>query len=204
MAESNHPAESDGNGSSCPPERIEDPESLPGGRSERGVAARGPRREYTQDEAEALLAELTSSGERVADFAVRHGLHSSTLYAWLRRVRAGASLRASGRAARRCFSPEELRAALEAWAKSGLTANHFAKLWGISAESLRSWRTRFELGGPQALEPKAVGRPRGKGRSQLPEPLQAASPTWPTLSPAVRVVIVGGSLRWQGRAMVNH
>ena len=174
MAESRHPAESDGSSScSSPPERNEDPESLPGGRSERGVAARGRRREYTQSEAEALLAELSSSGERVAEFAVQHGLHSSTLYAWMRRVRAGGPLRSPGRPARRCFTPEERRAALEAWAKSGLTAIHFAKLWGISAESLRSWRTRFELGGPQALEPKAVGRPRGKGRSQLPEPLQA-------------------------------
>ena len=160
--------------SSSPSKEMEDPESLPGGRSsaaERRVLA---RREYTAAEQEALLSELASSGASVAQFAAQHGVHSSTLYAWLRRARAGEPLRRTGkRCGRPSFSPEERRAALEAWSKSGLTAIAFSKLWGVSAESLRGWQARYELGGPQALEPKKLGRPSGAGRSTLPEPLQA-------------------------------
>jgi len=125
-------------------------------------------------EQESLLRELASSESSVAEFAQAHGVHVSTLYAWLRRVRAGEPVRRSARkGGRPSFSPEERRSALESWSKSGMTAIAFSKLWGVSPESLRGWQARYELGGPQALEPKKLGRPSGEGRSTLPTPLQA-------------------------------
>ncbi len=154
--------------------KIVEPASLPGGRSSAAERRVRAHREYTAAEQEALLSELGSSGASVAEFAAQHGVHSSTLYAWLRRARAGEPLRRTGKkCGRPSFSPEERRAALEAWSKSGMTAIAFSKLWGVSPESLRGWQARYELGGPQALEPKKLGRPSGEGRSTLPEPLQA-------------------------------
>jgi transposase-like protein len=128
----------------------------------------------TPAEQEALVQELESGAQSVPEFAAAHGFHTSTVYAWRRRVRSGEPVRRGGwRGGRGNFSPEERRAALEAWSKSGMTAIAFSKLWGVSPESLRGWRARYELGGPQALEPKKLGRPSGDGRSTLPEPLQA-------------------------------
>jgi len=160
--------------SSSPSKRIEEA-SVPGGRlsaAERRVVP--PRPALTPAEQEALVRELESSRKSVPDFAAAHGYHPSTMYAWLRRYRAGEPLRRAGwRSGRPNFSAEERRAALEAWAKSGLTAVAFAKLWGVSSGSLRDWRSLYEQGGPKALEPKKLGRPRGEGRSMLPTALQA-------------------------------
>ena len=155
--------------------KIEEPVSLPGGRSSASERRVGPQRALTPAEQERLVRELESSGESVPKFAAAHGLHASTLYTWRRRVRSGEPVRREGwkKGGRGNFSAEERRAALEAWAKSGMTAIGFSKLWGVSPESLREWRARYELGGPQALEPKPLGRPAGDGRSTLSAPLQA-------------------------------
>jgi transposase InsO family protein len=175
MAEEVEDPEEAGERRSSPSKRIEEPVSLPGGRSSAAERRVGPRRALTPAEQEVLVRELESSGSSVPEFAAAHGLHASTLYTWRRRVRAGEPVRRSGwkKGGRGNFSAEERRAALESWAKSGLTAIAFAQLWGVSPESLRLWRARYELGGPKALEPKKLGRPRGDGRSQLPLPLQA-------------------------------
>jgi transposase InsO family protein len=171
--EQGDPAEADRlPSSSSPSEKIEDTEGLPGGRGSAAERRVGARRKHTREERSALLAQFEQSGQSVYDFAVEHGVHSSTLFAWRSRA-AKKARRAGRRPARPHFSAEERRGALEAWAKSGLTAVAFAQLWGVSAESLRGWRARYELGGPQALEPRKLGRPHGAGLSTLPAPLQA-------------------------------
>ena len=161
--------------SSSPPKEIVEPESLPGGRSSAAVRRVGPprtRRRYTAEQRAELLDAFEASGLGVEQFAAERGVHPSTLNQWRYRERHGGK-RAPDRAERpRSFSPEARRAALEAWAKSGLPAYEFARLWGVSSESLRAWRRAFDLGGPKALEPKKRGRPAGKGRSQLPTALQ--------------------------------
>jgi len=138
----------------------------------------GARAAVTPAEQEALVRELEESGSSVPKFAAAHGLHASTLYTWRRRVRAGEPVRRSRwkKGGRGNFSAEERRAALEAWAKSGLTAVAFAKLWGVSSESLRGCRARYELGGPKALEPKKLGRPKGEGRRVVQGPRSGAAP----------------------------
>jgi transposase InsO family protein len=175
MAEAEEDPEDAGERRLSHSKRIEEPVGLPGGRSSAAERRVGARHALTPAEQERLVAELESSGSSVPEFAAAHGLHASTLYTWRRRVRAGEPVRRRGwkKGGRGNFSPEERRAALEAWAKSGMTAIAFAKLWDVSPESLRLWRARYELGGPKALEPKKLGRPRGDGRSQLPAPLQA-------------------------------
>ncbi len=156
--------------------RTVDPRSLPGGRSERRLAARGGRRRrrlFTQEEKRALLGELASSGERVAVFGARVGVHPSVLHHW-RRTQGSPKAAARGLAvAHRIFSPDERRAAVEAHAKSGLTLRIFAQHWGVSVESLRHWIKLYRAGGPKALEGKQLGRPPGTKRSHLPPAVQA-------------------------------
>lgn len=175
MAEEVEDPENSGERRSSLSKRIEEPGSLPGGRRRAAERRVGARQALTPAEQEALVRELEASGKSVPEFAAAHGVHASTLYTWRRRVRAGEPVRRSGwkKGGRGNFNAEERRTALEAWAKSGMTAIAFSKLWGVSAESLRGWRARYELGGPKALEPKKLGRPRGDGRSQLAAPLQA-------------------------------
>jgi transposase InsO family protein len=173
MAEEQEDPEDAAERLSSPSKRIEESSSLPGGRSSAAERRVGARRALTEAEQVALVRDLESSRQRVPEFAASHGYHPSTMYAWLRRYRAGEPLRRAGwRSGRPNFSAEERRAALEAWEKSGLTAVAFAQLWGVSTGSLRDWRALFERGGPKALEPKKLGRPRGEGRSTLPDALQ--------------------------------
>ena len=173
MAEEQEDPEGSVARSSSLSKEIEEAVSLPGGRSSAAERRVGARRILSVAEQEELVRELLSSALSVPEFAAAHGFHASTMYAWRRRALAGEPVRRNGwRGGRPNFSAEERRAALESWAKSGMRATAFAKLWGVSPESLRGWRARYELGGPQALEPKKMGRPSGEGRSTLPEGLQ--------------------------------
>ncbi len=153
-------------------QRIESPVSLPGGRSSAAERRVGARRRYTPEERARLLREHEASGLSVEPFCAQHGIQPSTLHTWRQKARRGARGKSRVRL-HRIYSPEERRAAVEAWSKSGLSAPDFAKLWGVSSASLRNWRRSWEIGGAKALEPKRQGRPKGEGRSQLPEPLQS-------------------------------
>lgn len=59
----------------------------------------------------------------------------------------------------RVYSPEQRRAAVEAYAKSGLTQEAFSRTWGITTTTLSTWLRLVRDHGPQGLEP----RPRKKG-----------------------------------------
>jgi transposase InsO family protein/transposase-like protein len=67
--------------------------------------------------------------------------------------------RGAARPARRVFTPEERREAVEAYEKSGRTREDFARLWGCSAASLDKWRKRYRDEGPKGLETRC--RPKG-------------------------------------------
>jgi transposase InsO family protein len=62
-------------------------------------------------------------------------------------------------ASHRRYTPEERRAAVEAYVKSGLTYDGFARIWGMSAETLYVWMKIYRERGPQGLE-----HPCGSGR----------------------------------------
>ena len=60
------------------------------------------------------------------------------------------------------YTPEERRWALEAWRKSGLSAETFARQWGLSTPTLHEWKRAYDRDGPKGLEhPAATGRPKG-------------------------------------------
>jgi transposase InsO family protein len=67
-----------------------------------------------------------------------------------------------GEGTSRTYTPEERRWALEAWEKSGLGLEVFARQWGISGPTLREWKKAYDRAGPKGLEhPTATGRTRG-------------------------------------------
>jgi transposase InsO family protein len=67
------------------------------------------------------------------------------------------------------YTPEERRAAVAAYRKSGLSRVAFAQLWGVSANSLANWARREQEGGGHALEDRRAGRAgRKKGQRKLP------------------------------------
>jgi transposase InsO family protein len=78
----------------------------------------------------------------------------------------GGTKPAKRKAKMRTYTPDERRAAIEAFLASGRTQEDFAKLWGVSATTLCTWMRRYKEGGPQGLE-KRPARPRKK-KSRLP------------------------------------
>lgn len=73
----------------------------------------------------------------------------------------------------RRYTPEERRAAVEAYRKSGLTQALFAKQWGVSHVTLGSWAVKYAREGPQGLERVASGPPRRRGKAPLAAPVVA-------------------------------
>ena len=73
-----------------------------------------------------------------------------------RRRRNTASLHDASRAH---YTPEERRAAIEAYQMSGLSLQAFGRTWGVSGESLYLWLKAYREHGPKGLE-----HPHGNGR----------------------------------------
>jgi len=64
------------------------------------------------------------------------------------------------------YQPDQRRQAVEAFHKSTMSLEDFAKVWGVGKITLSSWVDRYEREGPRSLErrhSKRVGRPRKSG-----------------------------------------
>lgn len=139
------------------------------------VTGRGSTRRYSASARKALLDELSASGETLEAFCSRHGVSSATICTWRKRLRthgeAGLVPRTSTRnpSGRRGpdRSPDARRAAVEAYQRSGMTLADFARTYGCSPWTLRTWLKHYAAGGPKALETRRKGRPPGSG-SGLP------------------------------------
>ena len=104
------------------PKKIELTESLPGGWSERSEAARVDsrgRRRFSEAERAELLAALHESGQSVAHFSKERGLKASTVHSWLHVRRGASSSSRSSRRRRKRYTPEQRRATVEAFQRSG-------------------------------------------------------------------------------------
>jgi transposase InsO family protein len=70
----------------------------------------------------------------------------------------------------RRYTPQERRATVEAYVKSGLTYEGFARIWGLSRHTVYVWMKIYRERGPQGLEhPCGTGQP---GRKPLAAPLR--------------------------------
>ena len=105
------------------------------------------------------------------EFAEAHGTGVSTFRAWCTIER-----KQTEPSARRRISctPDERRAAVEAFRRSGRKGEDFAKLWGCSAASLDQWIRRYDEEGPQGLEDRVRKKrncrphPSRRGAERLP------------------------------------
>jgi transposase InsO family protein len=128
-------------------------------------------RRYGVDERKQLLAELERTGETLAVFCARHHVSTATICAWRRGLRAHGEAGLHPKNPRRNSSgktgpwrsPEERRRAVETFEGSGITVEAFARTYGVSPWTMRSWLKRFHAEGPKGLEPRPRGRKPGSG-----------------------------------------
>jgi transposase InsO family protein len=153
---------------------MESPEDLPGGRSKRRVAARSgraarsanARRRYTEEQKREILEEFARSGQTITTFCRERGIGADSIRRWR-----GDKKPKKRKGTSRTYTPDERRAAVEAYLKSDRTQVDFANLWGITSTTLATWVHRYEKDGPQGLETRRA-RPR-KRKSSLPASVRA-------------------------------
>lgn len=135
------------------------------------VTGNGSSKRYSVAKRKALLSELEASGESLAAFCSRHGVSTATICAWRKRLRTQGEQGLVAREPRRnpsgrhghVRSPDARRAAVQAYERSGMTLEVFARTYGCSPWTLRTWLRRYAEGGPRALETRPRGRPPGSG-----------------------------------------
>ena len=128
-------------------------------------------RRYSVAEKLALVDEFVKGGETFDAFCARHRVSTASLCKWRRALRASGEAGLAPKSNRRNLgghrgparSPEQRRQAVEAFAKSGMRQDEFARVWGLSVHTLRNWLTRYKDAGPKGLEPRPRGRPKGSG-----------------------------------------
>jgi len=124
-------------------------------------------RKYSAADRARILEELANSDLGVPAFAKQAGVAYSTLKAWTRPPR---KQRASSSPQSKRYTPEERRAAVEAFTKSGRNRQDFARLWGCSASSLDKWLKRYRDDGPKGLETRVrKHRPGRPHPSRVPD-----------------------------------
>ena len=70
------------------------------------------------------------------------------------------------------YTPEQRRVALEAFQKSGLTQQMFARQWGFNPKTLGSWLIAYAARGPKGLERLAAGPAKPRGKPPIPAPVK--------------------------------
>ena len=90
-----------------------------------------------------------------------------------RSVSGQASAERGGASARRHYSPEERRQAVEAFHGAGLTQKAFARQWGVSAMTLWQWIRKYAEAGPKGLERISTGPVKRRGRAPMAAPVRA-------------------------------
>jgi transposase InsO family protein len=135
------------------------------------VTGSGTTKRYSPAKRKALLEEFERSGEPMSSFCAREGVSVATFCTWRKRLREHGEQGLQSREPRRnpsgqhghVRSADARRAAVQAFERSGMTLEVFARTYGCSPWTLRTWLKRYADGGPRALEPRRMGRPPGSG-----------------------------------------
>jgi transposase InsO family protein len=128
-------------------------------------------RRYTPQAKRALVEEFavaSAVGELMAAFCARRGISTASLCKWRKRLRvlgdAGLEPRPNPRNRRGphrgqfSYTPEQRRAAVEAFLAAGQPIQDFVRIWGVSRMVFSRWVKRYREGGPKALEPTRRAR----------------------------------------------
>lgn len=134
-----------------------------------GQTARRPRRILSVEQKVQFLRAYEASHERIRDFCAKHGLSTKSLcnWRWIYKTQGESGLapkpnpRNRGGHGYRVYTPEDRRQAVESFKKSGVTREEFARMWGVSKNSLAAWVAAYQTKGPKGLEGRRPGRPRG-------------------------------------------
>jgi transposase InsO family protein/transposase-like protein len=82
------------------------------------------------------------------------------------------------------YTPEQRRLAVEAFERSGQTQEAFSRNYGVTANTLYSWRRAYAARGAQGLEHVGPGVPGRRGRRPMPaqkrEAIEATKRRFPT------------------------
>ncbi|MCB9832511.1 MAG: transposase [Planctomycetes bacterium] len=124
------------------------------------------------------MEEYQRRRQGVREFCLEQELTEGNFRRWLKesgvapRSAAKRALKKASRR-RRHFTPEEKRAAVEAFEGSDLNQTDFCATWGLSVPSLRLWLKRHRELGPQGLEPSPRKRALPGDPRSIPEELRA-------------------------------
>ena len=126
-------------------------------------------KDFTKEERSRLLEQYRNSGLGYQDFAKEHNILPATLknWKWLSEMPPGSRVQRT---------PVERKKIVEAFLSAqstGMTAQEFAKVWGVSTCTLTDWLTRYEQFGSEGLM-NARARKAGDKRvgSKIPEAVQ--------------------------------
>lgn len=141
-----------------------------------------PGRAYAAAHKAAALRAYAASGRGMREWCAKQGISTATLCAWRRAWSRGGMealspqprprRRASG-GPHRQYTPEERRAGIEAYQRSGLTQGAFCALWGVSVTTLCRWLKAYRRDGPKGLESPWGGGRRGRKKKPVPEEVRA-------------------------------
>jgi len=135
---------------------------------------------YTAQEKAQALREFAASGLGMRAWCKRRGMSTATLCAWRRAYSQhgleGLVLKRRKRSPKkpttggphRQYTPEERRAAIDAFEKSGMTRESFSRLWGVSPATLSGWLRAYRERGPKGLESPWGGKRRGRQKKPVP------------------------------------
>lgn len=131
-----------------------------------------------------FLRDFEREGGNQSDFCLRHGFNTHTFNSWWSRYRIVGEkglqkqyLRGQHEGS---WSPDERRAAVEAYQKSGMSLSDFARTWGVGRGPLKKWDQLYREAGPKALERRCLnpGRPVLTGLRGVIEQVKRENPTF--------------------------
>ena len=133
------------------------------------MAGRTPARlrRFTADQKQAILKAFETWEGPMETFCARHEVSSSSLCAWRRAYQALGAQALEGRKVdggavhHGPYTPEQRQQAVEAFRKSGMSADVFARVWKVTPHTLRDWTRRYEAEGARGLLLTRRGSPRG-------------------------------------------
>jgi len=128
-------------------------------------------RRFTAEQKQALLKAYDAWAGPMKEFCAAQGVSSTSLCAWRRAYQVhGAQGLVGGRGkpgpkpARHQgpYTPAARQQAVDAYQKSGMTLQDFAKVWKVSPRILKDWADRYEQDGARGLETPRRGGRRGR------------------------------------------
>lgn len=120
---------------------------------------------YNDREKEAIINDFLKSGMTIKNYCLQSTCSEASLGRWLRQSKLQKKEHKGNSS-----TPDERRLAVEAFLKSGMPMNMFAKTWGINPKTFYKWWASYKKLGPQGLE---AGNVYGTGKKKGPKGIKS-------------------------------